>query len=308
MEMSAAQAPVRGGNKYVIALVAALGLIPIALDATIVNVVLTPIREALGADVNTAQWIITGYFLANAAVVAVGGYLANRFGRKRLFVVGLAIFTLGSALCVISPSVTWLIAFRVLQGVGGGILLPIGPALAFEGFPQAERAKASALVGVPLLLAPVFGPIAGGYLSDTFDWHSIFIINVPVGIIAIIAALLALPRDAAAPSRGARFDFIGLTLSTLGIVTVVYALTLVTKVNPATITPANPRGDIYGWGYWLMWTLLGVGALLLAIFAIYSLWVSHDPALDLRQLGRRDFLVSNIFNWATALFSFGLLV
>ena len=308
MEMSAAQAPVRGGNKYVIALVAALGLIPIALDATIVNVVLTPIREALGADVNTAQWIITGYFLANAAVVAIGGYLANRFGRKRLFIIGLAIFTLGSALCVISPNISWLIVFRVLQGIGGGVLLPIGPALAFEGFPQAERAKASALVGVPLLLAPVFGPIAGGYLSDTFDWHSIFIINLPVGIIAIIAALLALPRDEAATARTARFDIVGLTLSTLGIVTIVYALTLVTRVNPDTVTPTNPRGDLYGWGYWLMWMLVGAGAVLLVAFAVHSLRISRDPALDLRQLGRRDFLVSNIFNWATALFSFGLLV
>lgn len=93
------------GNRYLIALVAALGLIPIVLDTTIVNVVLTPIRQALHADLNTAQWILSGYFLANAAVVAVGGYLASRFGRKRLFILGLVIFTLGSTLCALAPSI-----------------------------------------------------------------------------------------------------------------------------------------------------------------------------------------------------------
>ena len=306
--MATTSVQTRTGNKYLIALVAALGLIPIVLDTTIVNVALTPIRDALRTDINTAQWIISGYFLASAAVVAVGGYLASRFGRKRLFVLGLALFTLGSALCAVSPGIGWLIGFRVLQGVGGGILLPIGPALAFDGFPQEERAKASALIGVPLLLGPIFGPILGGYLNDTFDWHSIFIINLPVGAIALVAALLVFPRDQAATARAARFDIVGLALSTVGIVAVVYAFTLVTRTNPASVSATNPSGDLYGWGYWLVWALLGAGVVMLAIFALYSLRLSRDPALDLRQLERRDFLVSNIFSWATALISFGLLV
>ncbi|HET9109445.1 MAG TPA: DHA2 family efflux MFS transporter permease subunit [Ktedonobacterales bacterium] len=306
--MAATPMQTRGGNKYLIALVAALGLIPIVLDTTIVNVALTPIRQALHSDVNTAQWVISGYFLASAAVVAIGGYLASRFGRKWLFTLGLASFTLGSALCAVAPSMNWLIAFRVFQGIGGGILLPIGPALAFDGFPQEERARASALIGVPLLLAPVFGPIAGGYLTDTFDWHSIFYINLPVGALALLAALAVLPPERPASTSGARFDWLGLALSTVGIVAVVYGLTLVTRTDPATVTAANPSGDLYGWGSWLVWTLIGGGGALLAIFAAYSLWVSRDPALDLRQLARRDFLVSNLFNWATALISFGLLL
>ncbi len=296
------------GNRYLIALVAALGLIPIVLDTTIVNVVLTPIRQALHADLNTAQWILSGYFLANAAVVAVGGYLATRFGRKRLFIIGLVIFTLGSTLCALAPSIEWLIGFRVLQGIGGGIILPLGPAMAFDGFPEEERAKASAMVAVPLLVAPIFGPIAGGYLNDTFDWHSIFYVNLPVGVIAILAALIVFPRDTVAANRGGRFDMIGLTLSSLGIIAVLYAFSLVTRSNPSTVTAANPNGDIYGWSYWLVWVLFGVGALLLLAMTIYSLWFTREPALDLRQLARRDFLVSSIFNWATALFSFGLLI
>jgi DHA2 family multidrug resistance protein len=295
-------------NRYLVALVAALGLIPVVLDSTIVTVALTPIRNDLKTDVNTVQWIVTSFFLASAAVVAVGGYLANRFGRKRMFILGLTLFTLSSLLCGISPGIGWLIAFRILQGVGGGMLLPIGPALAFDAFAQEERARASAVVAVPVLLAPVFGPILGGWLADTFVWHSIFFVNLPVGVIGVTAALLVLPGDKSAEARARHFDYVGLALSTIGIIAVVYAFKLVTQTNPDTVTAANPGGNLYGWGYWLVWVLLGAGVVLLGVFAFYELRVSRDPALDLRQLGRRDFLVSNLFNWSAALFTFGLLV
>jgi DHA2 family multidrug resistance protein len=295
-------------NRYLIALVAALGLIPIVLDTTIVTVALTPIRNDLQTDVNTVQWIVTGFFLANAAVVAVGGYLANRFGRKRMFLLGIGVFTLGSVLCGISPNIEWLIAFRVLQGIGGGMLLPIGPALAFDAFPQEERARASAVVAVPILLAPVFGPILGGWLNDTFVWHSLFFVNLPVGVLALAAAFLVLPNDQPGEARRVGFDSIGLALSTLGIIAVVYAFKLVTQTNPDTVTATNPAGAVFGWGYWLVWVLLGAGALVLGIFAFYALRISRDPALDLRQFGRRDFLLGSLFTWATAIISFGLLV
>ncbi|HEU5347602.1 MAG TPA: DHA2 family efflux MFS transporter permease subunit [Ktedonobacterales bacterium] len=295
-------------NRYLIALVAALGLIPVVLDTTIVTIAITPIRDDLRTDVNTIQWIVTGFFLANAAVVTVGGYLANRFGRKCIFVTGLTVFTIGSLLCAISPSIGWLIGFRVLQGIGGGMLLPIGTALAFDQFPQEERARASALIGIPILFAPVFGPILGGYLTDTYDWHSIFIINLPIGIIAVLLALLVLPRDSAADMRGGRFDYLGLTLSTLGIIAILYALKLVTTTNPDTVTASNPAGDLYGWGYWPVWALMGGGALALIVFGIYALRISRDPALDLRQFARRDFLVSNLLSWTAALITVGLLV
>jgi EmrB/QacA subfamily drug resistance transporter len=287
-------------NRYLIALVAALGLIPVVLDTTIVTVALSPIRDELHTDINTAQWIVTGFFLANAAIVTVGGYLASLFGRKRIFIIGLTVFTLGSLLCAISPSIGWLIAFRVVQGIGGGMMLPLGAALAFDQFPQEQRARASALIGIPILFAPVFGPILGGYLTDTFDWHSIFIVNLPVGIIAVLLALLVLPRDNAADRRSGRFDYAGLGLSTLGIIAILYGLKLVTTTNSA--------GDLYGWGYWQVWALVGGGVVALAIFAFYALRISRDPALDLRQFARRDFLVSNLISWTAALITFGLLV
>jgi EmrB/QacA subfamily drug resistance transporter len=295
-------------NRYLIALTAALGLIPIVLDGTIVTVALTPIRLNLHTDVTTAQWIFTGYLLANAAFVAVGGYLATVFGRKRLFVGGVALFTAASVLCGLASSIGWLIAFRVLQGVGGGLLFPVGPALAFDAFPQHERARASAVVAVPVLLAPIFGPIVGGYLSGAFDWHSIFFVNLPVGILAVMAALVLLPRDEPSAERGRRLDTIGLALSTLGMVAILYGLTLVTRVDPTTVTATNPGGDLYGWGYWPVWVLLGAGVGALGIFAFYALRVSRDPALDLRQLKRRDFLVSALVSWAASLVTLGMLL
>jgi MFS transporter, DHA2 family, multidrug resistance protein len=288
-------------NRYLIALTTALGLVLVALDSTIVTIALTPIRTALNTDVNTVQWILTGYILANAAVVTIGGYLSNRFGRKRLFILGTAIFTIGSALCAVSPNVGWLIAYRILQGIGGGLLLPIGATLAFDAFPPEERAKASAVIAVPILLGPIFGPILGGYLNDTFGWHSIFLINVPIGLIAVVTAFTVLPLDKPDEIRTTRFDYLGPILSTAGIVAIVYALKLVTQTK-------NAAGDLYGWGYWLVWALISTGIVVLGIFAVHSLWISRDPALDLRQLKRRDFLVSNIFTWATALISLGLLV
>ena len=296
-------------NRYLIAVVAALGLIPVVLDTTIVTVALGPIRGELHTDVNSVQWIVTAFFLTTAALVVVGGYLANRFGRKRVFILGLAVFTLGSVLCGLSPTIDFLIAFRVLQGIGGGVLTTVGVTVAFDAFPKEERAKASAVVGVPALLAPIFGPILGGYLNDTFSWHSIFFVNLPVGIVAIALALLVLPNELpSAQARGARFDYIGLALSILGVIAIVYGFTLVTQTNPASVTAANPAGDLYGWGYWLVWTLIGVGLAVLGVFALYSLFVSRDPALDLRQFARYDFLMSNLFSWSGALITFGLLV
>jgi EmrB/QacA subfamily drug resistance transporter len=299
---------VQNGNRYLIALVVALGLFPGILDTSIVVVALTPIRNQLHTDTNTAQWIVTAFFLATAAVVAVGGYVANRFGRKRMFFLGVCTFTIGSLLCGVSPSIGWLIAFRVLQGVGAGILLPVGPALAFDAFPQEQRARASALVGVPIMLAPVFGPMAGGYLTDTFGWHSLFFVNLPIGLGALAAAAVVLPRDQRGTSGGARFDYLGLALSTIGVVAVVYAFKLVTQTNPGTVTALNPSGDLYGWGARPVWFLLGGGMFVLGLFAVYALRISRDPALDVRQLGRRDFLMSNLLAWATTIITFGLLV
>lgn len=278
------------------------------LDSTIVNVALVPMSKAFKTDLSTIQWVVTGYFLAQATIIPVSGYFSNRFGMKRLFMICLALFTVGSFLCGISQNETMLIFFRVLQGLGGGALFPLAQAIAFNAFPPHERAAASAIVAVPVLLAPAFGPTIGGWLTVNYGWEWIFFVNLPVGVLALTMAFFILPRDNLAERRvRAGFDYVGLVLSSLGVLAVVYAFTLVSQTQPGTQTALNPNGDLYGWGYWLVWALLGAGLAVLAVFALYELRFSKDPVLDLHLFREYNFLIASVVSWINAGVVFGSL-
>src|SRR5216684_7029543 len=173
-------------------LVIALGLLMAVLDSTIVSVVLPQIATAFHTDYQTITWVGTGYFLASAAVIPIVGYLSDRIGTKTIFLIGLGVFTLGSGLCALAPTAQWLIAFRILQGIGGGAMLPITMAIIFRLFGPTERAGAIALLMIPLLLGPAFGPTLGGYLATAASWNAIFLINLPIGVVAFLLALLVL--------------------------------------------------------------------------------------------------------------------
>lgn len=297
-------------GRYAIALTAALGLFMAILDNTIVNVALTPMANALKTSLSTIQWVITAYFLAQAAAIPVAGYFATRLGVKRIFIACLALFTVGSFLCGWTHDATLLIIFRVIQGIGGGALFPLATSIAFGAFPPVERAAASALVGIPVLLAPVFGPTIGGLITDGWGWEYIFFVNVPIGIVAIFMGLRIIPNDDVAEEAAARqksFDYIGLVLSILGVLAVVYAFSLVSQTIPGTETAFNPRGTIYGWGYGWVWGLLGAGVALMIAFAVYELRISKDPVMDLNLFRRYDFTTSSIISWLSAIVVFGSL-
>src|SRR2546426_3421027 len=151
-------------------LVIALGLLMAILDSTIVSVVLPQIATAFHTDYQTITWVGTGYFLANAAIIPIVGYLSDRIGSRTMFLFALGLFTIGSGLCVIAPTAQWLIAFRILQGIGGGALVPVAMAIIFRMFGPTERAGALVVLLVPLLLGPAFGPTLGGYLATSFSW------------------------------------------------------------------------------------------------------------------------------------------
>jgi EmrB/QacA subfamily drug resistance transporter len=313
--------------KYAVALTAALGLFMAVLDNTIVNVALYAMLESFskkdpGVNVNTIQWVVTAYFITQAAVIPVAGYLSTKFGVKRMFMLALSIFTLGSLLCGLSPEldslfggggVTLLVVFRVFQGLGGGMLFPLATSISFNVFPPAERAASSAVIAVPVLLAPTLGPTVGGLLVDSnFAWPSIFFINIPVGLLAffLIGRLLKPDTGRAsnvgvAPAKSAGFDYVGLVLSVVGTIMVVYAFTIISQTNPDTISLRNPRGDIYGWGYWLVWALLGSGLVVLALFSFYEIKIAKDPVLDLRLFKSNIFLVSTLMTWIVRAVIFG---
>jgi DHA2 family multidrug resistance protein len=292
-------------SKYAIAWTVAIGLFMVVLDTTVVNVALVPMAAFFKTDLGGIQWVITAYFLTVAAVIPLAGYFGNRFGLKRLFTFCLALFTLGSLLCGLAPGLEWLIFFRVVQGLGGGGLFPLALALALKAFPPQERASASAVIGVSALVAPAVGPSLGGILTDVFGWQAIFFINLPVGLLCIFLVREIIPADEPAQAISKGFDVVGLALSISGVLSIVYALALVSQTIPGTITALQPRGEIYGWGYWQVWALLAAGALILAIFAYYELVISRNPVLDLRLIKQYSFSISTVVCCAVAMAIFG---
>src|SRR5712691_2029652 len=200
-------------------LVVCLGMVMAILDSTIVSVTLPQMQKAFHTDFSTITWVATAYFLAQAAVIPIVGYLSDRIGSKLVFLTALFLFTVGSALCALAPTKEALIAFRVFQGIGGGALLPMAFSIIFRIFPPTERAAATAVLGIPVMMAPAFGPTIGGYLSTNFDWNAIFTINIPIGVVALILAMLVLPgRNAESENQAGsagreRFDIVGMVLS-----------------------------------------------------------------------------------------------
>src|SRR6059036_877841 len=168
-----------------ISAVVIVGSIMSILDTTIVNVALDTLRRELGTTIAQIQWVVTGYMLALAAVIPVTGWAARRFGAKRVYVVSLVVFTAGSALCGLASSTEQLIAFRVLQGVGGGMILPIGQMMMADAAGPKRMGRVMSIVAVPAMLAPILGPTIGGLIVDNASWQWIFYVNLPIGIIAM---------------------------------------------------------------------------------------------------------------------------
>src|SRR4051812_13746825 len=206
-----------------IAIAVVLGAIMSVLSTTIVNVALQTLAVKLHAPLDSVQWVVTGYMLSLAAVIPVSGWAAARFGARRLYVISLVLFTAGSALCGFAWSLESLIAARVLQGLAGGLLVPIGQIALVKAAGPRNMARVMSASGVPIILAPVFGPTLGGLLVEHVGWQWIFFINVPVGIVAAVAALRLLPRDDAAETTE-KLDAIGLALVATGLVGITYGL------------------------------------------------------------------------------------
>src|SRR5580704_9950654 len=176
-----------------IAAIVVIGSIMSILDTTIVNVALTSLGRELHSSIADIQWVMTGYLLSLAAVIPVAGWAARRFGPKRVYIISLTLFTLGSALCGFATTTTELIVFRVLQGVGGGMILPVGQLMMASAAGPSRMGRVLSVVAVPAMLAPILGPALGGLILDNASWRWIFFVNLPIGLIAVIAALRILP-------------------------------------------------------------------------------------------------------------------
>jgi DHA2 family multidrug resistance protein len=203
-------------NPWLIAIVVALASFMEVLDTTIANVALPYIAGGMGVSEDEASWVVTTYLVSNAIILTASSFLARMLGRKTFFIICLGLFTLSSVLCGFAPNLNALLLFRILQGLGGGGMVPVAQSILADAFPPSKRGQAFAVFGVAVVVAPVVGPTLGGWLSDNVSWQSCFLINAPVGVIAmaLIAVILPEPTRAAGqtPRQGIRFDVVGFML------------------------------------------------------------------------------------------------
>ena len=268
-----------------------LGAIMSVLDTTIVNVALQSLSNDLAAPLDQIQWIVTGYLLAIAAVLPITGWAANRFGARRLYLISLVLFTLGSLLCGLAWSTGSLILFRVLQGVGGGLVLPVGQIILVKAAGPRALPRVMSFIGVPIILAPVFGPTLGGLLVEHAGWEWIFLVNIPIGILAVIAGLKLLPKDE--PESAGRLDVLGLALVATGLVGITYGLA--ETGTAGTLTDARVLLPFVG------------GLLLVAAFIARSLRIP-EPLLDIRLFSNRAFAAASVTTFCLGAALFGAMI
>ncbi len=275
--------------KWLVAVAFVAGMFMDIMDTTIVNVALPTLGQNFGVGDGTFEWVVTGYLLSLAIWIPASGWIGDRFGTKKTFLFALVVFTAGSALCGAAWNIQSLIAFRLLQGMGGGMLTPVGTSMLFRAFPPSERAHASVVLTVPTAIAPALGPVLGGWLVDHASWRWIFYVNVPVGIAAFVFALLFL-REHTEPAAG-RFDFWGFVCSGGGLALVLYGLS---------------EGPMYGWTSPRVLISGGTGIVLFALLVVIELG-RRDPLLHLRLFSDRMFRYGSLAMFTAFGVLFGVL-
>jgi EmrB/QacA subfamily drug resistance transporter len=265
-----------------------IGTFMVILDNTVVNVALPTLGRVLRSDLSLLQWVVSAYLLAQAAVIPLSGWLSDRFGAKRVYLVSLVLFTAGSALCGLAPNAELLVVTRVLQGLGGGMLMPIGMAVLYRLTPPERLGTIFGLFGLPLMVAPALGPVLSGYLLQYADWRLIFLINVPIGIIALAIGQRALPAISAGKAVG-RLDLPGIVLGPLAFAALSFGISESTSAG--WTAPPTVGG-------------IAVGLVALALFVLREL-STHDPVLELRVFARRDFSLAIVTQWAAIGMLFG---
>ena len=283
----------------IVAGVVVLGSIMSILDVTVVNVAMATFMKTFGKSQAQVAWVATGYTLALATVIPMTGWAAERFGTKRLYMLAILLFAAGSALCATAPNLETLIVFRVLQGLGGGMLMPLGMTIMTRAAGPERVGRVMAVLGIPMLLGPILGPILGGWLIDIASWHWIFLVNVPLGLIALVYAWRVLEKDN--PQSSETFDFVGMLLLSPGLACLLYGVSSI----PAAQT-----------NHHTMWTKTVVipaiiGIVLVAAFVPWALRKANiHPLMDLRLFKDRNMTVSviSIILFAIAFFGASLLL
>ena len=268
-----------------------VGTFMVVLDSTIVNVSLPKIMSSFGVGLSTIEWVITAYMLAMAAMLPTSGWLADKFGYKRVYFWGLFLFTLGSLLCGLSNDEGTLIMSRVIQGLGAGTVQPLGMAIITREFPLKQRGLALGFWAIAAAASVSFGPLIGGYLVDNFSWQLIFDVNIPVGIIALIFTVI-IQREFVNPNAR-KFDYIGFISVIIFLPVLLYAL-----------SEGNAQTNSAGWTAPYILACFAISAIALAVFLTRELTTKY-PLLDLRLLADRNFGMSNALMFVFSIGMFG---
>jgi MFS transporter, DHA2 family, multidrug resistance protein len=270
-----------GHNPYLIAFVVSIATFMEVLDTTIANVALRHIAGGLAVGIDESTYIITSYLVANAIVLSISGWLSTVIGRKRFYMMCVATFTVASLLCGFAWNLQSLVLFRILQGLGGGGMATSEQAILADSFPPEKRGQAFAVYGVAVVVAPVIGPTLGGWITDTYSWHWVFLINVPMGLLSLflVGTLVKEPSGAEEEREqllrnGLRVDYIGFALVAIGLGSLEYVL------------DEGQRNDWFGSNLITTFAVLSAASLLALI--PWEL-TREEPIIDLRLLGRRQF-------------------
>lgn len=270
--------------------VVVLGAIMSILDITVVSVALNTFQQEFDATAAEVAWTMTGYTLALASVIPLTGWAADRFGTKRLYLLAVALFTAGSVLCAAATSLEMLVLFRVLQGLGGGMLMPLGMTILTRAAGPERVGRVMAVLGIPMLLGPIFGPILGGALIESASWHWIFLINLPIGIAALAYAWVVLPKDEVEPSE--TFDWLGMLLLSPGLAAFLYGVSSIPEEGTAMAARVMVP--------------MVLGAILIVAFVPWALNRRNiHPLVELRLFANKNMTVAVIAMTLFAIAFFG---
>jgi MFS transporter, DHA2 family, multidrug resistance protein len=284
-------------NPWLVAVIVSIATFMVVLDTAIANVSLRYIAGSLGASIDESTWVVTTYLIANAIVLPVSGWLSSVVGRKRFYMICVALFTASSLLCGLAPNLSALIISRVLQGLGGGGMPTSEQAILADTFPPQKRAQAFALYGIAVIVAPTVGPTLGGWITDNYSWHWIFFINVPIGIVslALVHWFVAEPEALERERRdrlagGLHIDWVG------------FALIAVTFGSLEWVLDRGQEDDWFS--STVIVTFATVAAAAFIFFIVWEL-TEEDPVVDLRLLCRRQFGMSFLIMLAIGAILFG---
>lgn len=280
-------------NPWVVAVVITLATFMELLDTSIANVALPHMAGSLGADASQATWVLTSYLVANAVVLPLSAWMSTLMGRKRFYMLCVALFTISSLLCSLATSLGWLVFFRVLQGIGGGGLAPSEQAMLVDAFPPARRAAAFAIYSIAIVAAPAIGPTLGGWLTDNYSWHWCFLINVPIGLLSLMLTGLVVPAGLGEVKKklSGRIDFLGILLVAIGF---------------GCLEVVLDTGQEYDWFSSTFVTSFAVAAVVgLVLLVIWETLVVKEPVVEFQLLKYPNFALSCVLYFMIGFVLFG---